>query len=302
MEETMSESAEEPRSRGPIQSWGDRVNWSARVKAVCKPCWELKYCPYGPLVEGFPLQEERDHRSCRIFGHDCPVFTMAEPLTETKELRHITRTIPRPLQFRVLKRDNQICRECGKNVQDDEIHFDHIIPWSKGGPTEEHNIRLLCSECNRRKSDSFEDRYLVTSFAEHVVEPVDFDFLDFMLNVVTDAHLFRAEHGKLPDASTLAEWFEVETVAEPEQQMAQELLSLDEFFCSDPPSDVPPEHFAALRRRWGWDDGTTYKVAGVVEEFDITQDQLLKAEQDLMWRLGWRVVVSAKDKKKWLRN
>ena len=22
---------------------------------VCKPCWELKYCPYGPLVEDFPL-------------------------------------------------------------------------------------------------------------------------------------------------------------------------------------------------------------------------------------------------------
>ena len=21
---------------------------------VCKPCWELKYCPYGPLVEFFP--------------------------------------------------------------------------------------------------------------------------------------------------------------------------------------------------------------------------------------------------------
>jgi len=22
--------------------------------SVCKPCWELKYCPYGPLVEFFP--------------------------------------------------------------------------------------------------------------------------------------------------------------------------------------------------------------------------------------------------------
>lgn len=25
---------------------------------VCKPCWELKYCPYGPLVENFPLYPE----------------------------------------------------------------------------------------------------------------------------------------------------------------------------------------------------------------------------------------------------
>jgi hypothetical protein len=27
----------------------------AITKRVCKPCWELKYCPYGPLVEDFPL-------------------------------------------------------------------------------------------------------------------------------------------------------------------------------------------------------------------------------------------------------
>jgi hypothetical protein len=27
----------------------------AVTKRVCKPCWELKYCRYGPLVENFPL-------------------------------------------------------------------------------------------------------------------------------------------------------------------------------------------------------------------------------------------------------
>lgn len=26
-----------------------------KYKDICKPCWELKYCPYGPLVEEFPL-------------------------------------------------------------------------------------------------------------------------------------------------------------------------------------------------------------------------------------------------------
>ncbi len=25
--------------------------------SVCKPCWELRYCPYGPLVEFFPLYD-----------------------------------------------------------------------------------------------------------------------------------------------------------------------------------------------------------------------------------------------------
>jgi len=29
-------------------------DWKERISRVCKPCWELKYCPYGPLVEKLP--------------------------------------------------------------------------------------------------------------------------------------------------------------------------------------------------------------------------------------------------------
>ncbi|HEX3994667.1 MAG TPA: hypothetical protein VHX39_26125, partial [Acetobacteraceae bacterium] len=30
-------------------------DWRDRTGRVCKPCWELKYCPYGPLVEQSPI-------------------------------------------------------------------------------------------------------------------------------------------------------------------------------------------------------------------------------------------------------
>lgn len=30
-------------------------DWKDRISRVCKPCWELKYCPYGPLVEHSPV-------------------------------------------------------------------------------------------------------------------------------------------------------------------------------------------------------------------------------------------------------
>jgi hypothetical protein len=36
--------------------------WQRRTKHVCKPCWELNYCPYGPLVEKFPLYETRQEK------------------------------------------------------------------------------------------------------------------------------------------------------------------------------------------------------------------------------------------------
>jgi len=40
--------------------------WKKITSTICKPCWELKYCPFGPLVEQFPLlpptrQDAEDH-------------------------------------------------------------------------------------------------------------------------------------------------------------------------------------------------------------------------------------------------
>jgi len=52
-----------------------------------KPCKVLKYCPYGSLVESFPLKKKPIKRSCGVFSHDCPVFSMAGPHYERKEVR-----------------------------------------------------------------------------------------------------------------------------------------------------------------------------------------------------------------------
>ena len=46
-----------------------------------KPCHKLGYCPYGAMVEAFPLKN-RSKISCEVFGHDCPMFYNAEDLSE----------------------------------------------------------------------------------------------------------------------------------------------------------------------------------------------------------------------------
>lgn len=64
-----------------------------------KPCISLMWCPYGPLVEQFPLDDGSLHDNgtfgftaiaepagCAVFGHDCPVYYVAEPLMDTKAL------------------------------------------------------------------------------------------------------------------------------------------------------------------------------------------------------------------------
>ncbi|MCX6731191.1 MAG: HNH endonuclease signature motif containing protein [Candidatus Roizmanbacteria bacterium] len=197
--------------------------WKKRISELCKPCWELKYCPYGPIVEDFPIfpptrKYSIDHNnylkecirtgkfgtgekldslrrkwfekqikefdkedypeeiskefleaSCRVFGHVCPVFLVAEPLTETKERRKHSRHIPRDVILKVVRRDGQICQKCNEPVIDDEVEFDHIIPFSKGGNTTTENLRLIHKNCNRRKSSSLKE-VLHPNPIEHLFE------------------------------------------------------------------------------------------------------------------------------------
>lgn len=94
--------------------------------------------------------------SCNVFGHICPVFFAAEAITETSEERRRGRYIPFHIKMRVVRRDNYTCQNCGAHLKDDEVEFDHIIPLSRGGSTEEHNLRLTCFGCNREKSASID--------------------------------------------------------------------------------------------------------------------------------------------------
>lgn len=53
----------------------------------------------------------------------------------------------------VLERDGMICHICGKKIQSrSDLHFDHVIPLSKGGLHVIENVRPAHALCNRRKA------------------------------------------------------------------------------------------------------------------------------------------------------
>jgi hypothetical protein len=58
------------------------------------------------------------------------------------------RVIPQDVKIAVSARDRGRCRKCGSTQQ---LHFDHVIPVSKGGANSVANIQLLCGACNRAK-------------------------------------------------------------------------------------------------------------------------------------------------------
>ncbi len=62
------------------------------------------------------------------------------------------RVIPTTVKLAVWKRDGGKCVRCGAT---DELHFDHDLPWSKGGTSlTEENVQLLCARHNLQKSDN----------------------------------------------------------------------------------------------------------------------------------------------------
>jgi len=64
------------------------------------------------------------------------------------------RVIPTAVKLEVWKRDGGKCAKCGAK---EDLHFDHIIPWSKGGSSSTaDNIQLLCGKHNLEKRDRIE--------------------------------------------------------------------------------------------------------------------------------------------------
>ena len=64
------------------------------------------------------------------------------------------RMIPSSVKLEVWKRDNGQCVTCGSK---DNLHFDHILPFSKGGTSlKAENIQLLCARHNLQKSAKIE--------------------------------------------------------------------------------------------------------------------------------------------------
>lgn len=186
-------SAKKQRTREWVHRAG-KIDLTQKPKALCKPCWELKYCPYGALVEEFPLPHDRSNpKGCRIFGHECPVFHVAESISETRELRRASREIPQAVKTRVLFRDNRICAGCNTPI------------------------------------------------------PVD-------------------------------------------------------FFRNRPRKNFTQAVFDALKHRWGWSDGRIYRLKNSADKHGVDPTVLVRAEMNLVERLGWQLKSGESVITKWLRT
>ena len=99
---------------------------------------------------------ERDDSNRNVF-----VFVLEESEIDLEDnqlkentLRARSRIIPSTVKKAVWERDRGRCVMCGAT---DELHFDHDLPYSKGGTSiTADNVRILCARHNLRKSSKIQ--------------------------------------------------------------------------------------------------------------------------------------------------
>lgn len=102
------------------------------------------------LVDGWQIEQEgRNVFKFRLEASDTAIIDSLMPEGAVSELEH-PRVIPGVIKQEVFKRDDGKCVICGAK---DELHFDHVIPYSRGGSSlVAENVQILCARHNLEKS------------------------------------------------------------------------------------------------------------------------------------------------------
>ena len=99
---------------------------------------------------------QNDNSNRKVFKYilEEAEIEIEDNVLKENKLKPRTRIIPSSVKKEVWERDKGKCVICGAT---DEIHFDHDLPYSKGGTSiTAENVKILCARHNLQKSDKIE--------------------------------------------------------------------------------------------------------------------------------------------------
>ena len=141
-----------------INEWDNQKSEPLHIKQNDIPSWDLWiFRDYLLRLEGDEYEPEdvkKLHIKHFVFKKEKQFLKMMKEVERFERFEKINpvyrEQIPEEVRMYVWRRDKGRCVKCNS---DKDLEFDHIIPISKGGSNTERNIQLLCSECNKKKSN-----------------------------------------------------------------------------------------------------------------------------------------------------
>jgi 5-methylcytosine-specific restriction endonuclease McrA len=120
----------------------------------CSGTYARRFGSWVKAVRAFVELVNEKRNDLQLTDAPCQVDNIHSENAENNIYHHLTRREVSPrLKVQVLIRDGNKCRICGIKVTGDNIHIDHIRPWSKGGETVLENLQVLCDEHNYQKGN-----------------------------------------------------------------------------------------------------------------------------------------------------
>ena len=93
--------------------------------------------------------------SCKHRRAGCPCqyccTGIYEYLLTGEEKKLSIRAFDRRDALAAYEKQGHKCPICGETFEFEQMHADHITPWSKGGKTTPENCQMLCRDCNLKK-------------------------------------------------------------------------------------------------------------------------------------------------------
>lgn len=107
-----------------------------------------------PIIDRYSIYGSRDEIKAEVARRGriphSPVRTACPELIE-----EYSRPFPKAWRAEILAKFENLCAHCGKGLQDQEFHMDHIVPFTKGGRRVKDNVQPLCPDCNLKKGNRF---------------------------------------------------------------------------------------------------------------------------------------------------
>lgn len=113
--------------------------------------WGLFYNTHGKRTDLDPKMLEAEIQ--RLMGDEdvTKKSGIYEYLLTGEEKKLSIRAFDRRDALAAYEKQKHRCAICGRGFEFEQMHADHITPWSKGGKTTPDNCQMLCRDCNLKK-------------------------------------------------------------------------------------------------------------------------------------------------------